>query len=102
MAIAGVYVAVLFAPFLAPNSPNQQNRDVPAAPPTRIYFVLESWSIPRPVVYRQIEKPIATGIYHEDRSIAFPVRFFTSGEPYTFAGLTFTTRLFGVESPASL
>jgi peptide/nickel transport system permease protein len=102
IAICAIYLLVVLAPFLAPYPPNQQQRDLPTAPPTQIHLFSPSGGVTWPFVYRQFEWPPASGAYHVDRSSPFPLRFFTIGEPYPFAGLTFTVRLFGVDEPASV
>jgi peptide/nickel transport system permease protein len=102
IAITCIYVAVLFAPFLAPYPPNEQNRDLPAAPPTPIRLLSLPGGFIHPVVYRQVEWPPASRAYHEDRSTPFPIHFFARTEPYRLAGLTFTTRFFAVDKPASI
>jgi len=68
-----LHAMVVFAGFLAPYDYAEQHRAFPYAPPTRVHFS------PRPFVYR------LTAAYEEDRSQAYPIRFFTSG------------RLFGVD-----
>lgn len=102
IAVASIYVAVLLAPFLAPYAPNEQHRDVPAAPPTPIHFLSGPGGFLQPIVYRQIESPPASGRYREDHSVAFPLRLFPRSGRYEMAGLTLTMRLFGVDKPASI
>ena len=71
IAVASIYIGVLLA-FLAPYAPNEQHRDVPAAPPTPIHFLPGPGGFRALVVYRQIEWPPASGRYREDPGVAFP------------------------------
>jgi peptide/nickel transport system permease protein len=102
LALAALHLAALFAGFLAPYAPTEQNRATPYAPPTRLHFVDESGRLHlRPFVYVSEEEGV-TGRYHEDRSRPFPLRFLVrvGGEAGDLqeGGL----RLIGVEDPARL
>jgi peptide/nickel transport system permease protein len=101
-AIFCIYAAVLLAPFLSPYAPNQQNRYAPTTPPTRIHLIPTRSGLPRPAVYRHIQRPVASTVYDEDRSAPFPVRFFVQCEPYRIAGMTLNRHLFGVDEPARI
>jgi peptide/nickel transport system permease protein len=100
--IGAIYLSVFAAPFLAPYSPNEQQRGLPTAPPTQVHVLSSAGGITWPYVYRQFEWPQGSRTYEVDRTFAFPLQFFNRGEPYKFAGLTFTTHLFGVDKPASI
>ncbi len=99
--LGALHAAAVFAPFLAPYDPDAQHRILPFAPPTRIHLVDATGRIHlRPFVYAT--GSTATGVYSEDTSAAYPVRFFTrrpgdSGEPPA-AG----RRLIGVDEPGHL
>lgn len=94
--LAVVYVCVLLAGFIAPYSPVDQNRTAAFSPPTRVHFT----GI-RPFVYRLVPRPDNPEEYEEDRSRAYPVRFFVPGAPYQLAGAVHAERhLFGVDGPA--
>ena len=88
--LGAVHLAALGAGALAPYSPTEQNRSLPYAPPTRLRFVDgEGRFHARPFVYRLVEREGAEGVYEEDTSRPYPVRFFVGG-------------LFGVEEPARI
>jgi len=88
LAIAVLVVShglVLLAGFFAPYDPGSQNRDLPFAPPTRIHFIDAQKKLHlRPFVYLRRANA-------EDRSTAYPVRFFVS-----------RWHLFGADEPAKL
>jgi peptide/nickel transport system permease protein len=100
--LAGVHLAALFAGFLSPYAPREQNRLFPFAPPTKVRFVGADGEFHlRPFVYALSEDEGAPGAYVEDRTRAFPLRFLVPGAPYRLAGLVpARVRLFGVEEPA--
>lgn len=104
LALASLHAAVLCAGFIAPYPFAEQDRGLPFAPPTRLHFVDGQGGFHlRPFVYRLTERPGAFGVYDEDLSRTYPVRFFVEGTPYTVAGLiTAHRRLFGVEEPARI
>jgi peptide/nickel transport system permease protein len=78
--LVAVHAAALFAGFVAPYDYDDQHRDFPYAPPSRIH--LQGL---RPVVYGLTADP--GGSYGIDRSRIYPIRFFVNG------------RLFGVRQP---
>jgi len=91
---------LLFAGFIAPCSPAEQNRLLPYAPPTHLHLrAADGWCV-RPFVYRTT--PGSDG-YEEDRSQTFPVRFLVHGPSYKVLGLIPSTwHLFGVDGSAQL
>jgi len=89
LALVALHALVLLAPFVAPYDPLLQNRLLPFAPPSRLRFVDAQGRLQlRPFVYSQVERPDTPHVYEEDRSQAYPLRFFVQG------------RLFGVDEPA--
>jgi peptide/nickel transport system permease protein len=103
-ALVAIHLAVLCAGFLAPYAPTSQDRQLPFAPPTRLRFV-DDQGRPhlRPFVYALVAQEGVFGAYREDRSHAYPVRFFTIGASYRIAGLVpARIHLLGVEEPARL
>jgi len=98
-----VYASIPFAGFIAPYSPDEQNRSVPFTAPTRWHFIEASGRVRlRPFVYRLVNRPGTFDEYDEDRSRAVPVRFFVLGARYSIAGLRGDRHLFGVEEPAKI
>src|SRR5207247_1360560 len=80
----------------------EQNRALPYAPPTRLRFVDDERRLHlRPFVYRLVEREGAGGVYDEDRSRPYPVRFLVRASEALGAS-TGPLRLFGVEEPARI
>jgi len=77
-----VHATVLLASLLAPYPYDEQHRDFPFAPPTRIH-----WRDHRPSVYLSV-LDLSSGTYRDDIRQPYHVQFLTGG------------RLFGVERPA--
>jgi peptide/nickel transport system permease protein len=99
-----LYAAVLLAGPIAPYAPNQQNRNTPFAPPTRLHFIETNGQFhPRPFIYALVGRPGRFDEYDEDRDRRYPISFLVHGTPYTVAGVFGADRhLFGVDSPATL
>jgi peptide/nickel transport system permease protein len=99
-----LYASVLLAGLIAPYAPNEQNRTVPFAPPTRLHFIDTTGQFHvRPFVYPLVLRPGAFDEYDEDRSHRYPLRFLIHGAPYTIAAIPGGDRhLFGVEEPAKI
>jgi len=97
--LAILYAAVLFAGVIAPYAPDAQKRTVPFAPPTRLHFIESTGRMHlRPFIYPLVSRPGQFGVYDEDRTDRYPVRFLVRGAPYRIAGLFAGDRhLFGVE-----
>jgi peptide/nickel transport system permease protein len=97
-----LHVVVLFAGFFAPYSPDRQNRDVAFASPTCLRFIDSDGQLHlRPFVYPL--RSGASGLYEEDHSKTYPVRFLVSGERYQVAGLwSSELHLFGVDEPGAI
>jgi len=104
LGVLGVlYASVLLAGLVTPYAPNEQNRNVPFAPPTRLHFTETTGQLHlRPFVYRLKSRPGNFDEYDEDRSRRYPVRFLTRGARYTIAGVGADRHLFGVEEPAKV
>jgi len=102
--LAGLHGVVLGAGFFAPYDAAAQNRELPFAPPMRLHFLDERGNFHlRPFVYPGLPRTASYTGYQEDRSRAFPVRFFVTGAPYSVARL-FRARLhlFGADPPAKV
>jgi peptide/nickel transport system permease protein len=98
--LALLYAAALGAGFLAPYGYEEQDRELSYAPPVRPRLVDAGGRLHvRPFIYRWVETPGSPGLYVEDRSRTFPVRFLVPAPP----GVTGArVRLFGVDAPARL
>ncbi|MBB6099579.1 peptide/nickel transport system permease protein [Deinobacterium chartae] len=94
-----LYLAALFADFLAPYPEIHGFRNFSYAPPTQIHFQDEQGRWTRPFVYGfQIGRDPNTfqKILIEDKSKKFPLYFFVRGEPYKLFGfIPADIRLFG-------
>mgnify|MGYP000913360174 CR=1 FL=1 len=104
LAVAGavvliiLYLAAIFAPFLSPHDPYQQNTKYREAPPQKIHFRTEKGFSWRPYTY-----PLKSAMdmetfemkYAEDRTKPTPIYFFVKGYEYSFLGFQSTLHLFG-------
>jgi peptide/nickel transport system permease protein len=98
--LAGLHAVVLFAGFFSPYDANEQDRDLPYAPPTRLHFSGSSGFHFLPFAYAVV--PNDNG-YREDRTREYPLRFFVKGSSYSLLGIFQSDRhLFGVDSPARI
>src|SRR5690348_9575153 len=102
--LAAVHLVVVFAGFFAPYGFQTQERFHPFAPPTKLHFVdaqgkFHWW----PFIYANHRREDDPTEYEEDRSVEYPLRLFTHGDPYTLLGI-FHARLhlFGVNEHAHL
>jgi len=90
LALVVVYLAAIFAGFLAPYDPSAQSRDFAFVPPAGLHWIDMSGAVHlRPFVYQE-GRP-------------YPLRFFVRGAPYRIARLFSSQRhLLGVDAPAAL
>jgi len=97
--LGAFYLMALFAPFLAPYSQEEMDRDRFFHPPQSLHWVDADgrfhWT---PFIH-----PMEAGagfVYEENTSVRVPVRLFAKGDPYRLFGLIPTDRhLFGVDPP---
>lgn len=100
IAWGALHAVVLFAGFIAPYSPANQNRAFAYSPPSRIHFYDTSGSHRRPFVYAP-----ASDIdgYHDDLGHTWAVRFLCHGDKYKLLGFIPTdVHLFGVDAPGRI
>jgi peptide/nickel transport system permease protein len=91
-ALAVSHGLVLLAGFFAPYDSASPGRELPFAPPTGIHFIDSQGKLHlRPFVYLWKADAGSDGGYREDRSVAYPVRFFVPGP-----------HLFGTDRPAKI
>src|SRR5258705_3568055 len=89
-ALVVVYLAAVFAGFLAPYDPSTQSRDLAFVPPTGLHWL----DMSAPIHLRPF-------VYEDGRS--YPLRFFVKGAPYRVGRFCQSDRhLFGVDEPAML
>ena len=98
-----LYVAALFAGFIAPHGPFTRNNDYINAPPTPLRFVSQEGLHLRPFVYAvrgEVDMESLRRRYAEDTSRRYPISLFVRGEPYRLWGVIETDlHLFGVAAP---
>jgi peptide/nickel transport system permease protein len=101
--LALLHLGALGAGFLAPYGFDEQDREHSYAPPVRLRFRDREGRLHlRPFLYIGVEKAGAPGLYVEDRSRVFPVRFFVQTTPAPPGRGGARVRLFGVDSPARI
>ena len=96
-----MYLAIIFADFLAPYPPEAIDTNNQWSAPSSIGFANGG-----PVVYgttQKLDEKTFAWVYTTDYSNPYPVRFFTRGYPYKFLGIIPTNvHLFGVDDPAKI
>ena len=100
-----LYLASLFAGFLAPYQYDNAAHDLPFHPPmiSRLHIFDEQGGLRRPFVYGITVEDVQLKTYREDTSVRYPVRFFARGDEYRLFGLLRCDRhLFTVEQPGRL
>ena len=98
--LAVLHAIVLFAGFVAPYDPQEQNRDLAYVPPVKVHFSGASGSHIRPFVYAVVSD--AEGP-RDDLTREYPLHLFVRGSSYSILGLFRSDlHLLGVDSPARL
>ncbi len=99
-----LYFGALFAPFLSPYHPHEQDLIDFYHPPTSLHFVdREGGFSLRPFVYRYEMIDLDSGRYEPVEDKKYLVKFFVRGYEYNLFGLIpCDIHLFGVEKPASI
>ena len=105
MILGVLYVVAIFCDFFTPYPPEQLIGDAGHHPPSRIRL-FHGGRLVGPYVYgisSEVDAQAFVKVYTEDRSVRYPIRFFSRGAEYRLLGL-FTTRvrLFGVEPPGAV
>jgi peptide/nickel transport system permease protein len=107
LAAAGLVILLLFAAialfaeFIAPYSPDYQDRDKPSAPRTPVRWVNASGDLSvRPFIYAaELSDPL-TLTYRENTAITVPIGFLVRGEKYRLLGIIESDlHLFGTHQP---
>ncbi|MBC7474066.1 MAG: ABC transporter permease [Candidatus Sericytochromatia bacterium] len=103
--LAVMYFSILFAEFLAPYGEASADRAKPYASPSRIHFMHQGKFI-GPFIYDYKEEFDNTNLTNKkvyNLDMAYPIRFFSHGEPYKLVGLIPSDiHLFTVEAPARM
>ena len=99
------YLTAVFCDFFSPYPPDQLIGDAGHHPPSRIRLFHEKRLV-RPFVYgiaSEVDQEAFIRVFTEDRSVRYPLRFFTTGAEYRLLGLfPSRVRLFGVEAPGAV
>lgn len=100
--VVGLYLAVVFADFLAPYATNRMNESYVNAPPMRVHFTDEN-GLTRPYVYgytNVVDPKTFQRTFAPDPSAKHYVHLLIRGDEYRLFGLLpMRIRLFGVEEP---
>src|SRR5260221_6537376 len=110
LAIAGGLVLALFyllailAPFVAPYSQEEMDRQRYFHPPHRLHWIGADGRLHlRPFVLETRLGDPGAFRYDEVPAREYPIRFFVAGAPFTIAGIIpGSTHLFGVDAPGRL
>ena len=89
LALAALYLAALFSPFLSPHDPMQRSLAYKEAPP-QVVRVFAEGRLRRPFVYplvSELDRETYENVYQEDRTQRYPVRLFVRGFSYRLFGL---------------
>lgn len=101
-----LYLAILFAPFIAPYSQVYSVRSLSYAPPSKVFTVTSDYKLSRPYTYNYVREfnPETYSIdYKLDRSHKYYLKFFVRGETYKFLGIIPCSRhLLGVDKGGEL
>lgn len=104
-ALGCLYLAAIFADFLAPYSYQNEERTYSYCEPTKVHFKDEEGNWRKPFVYgvtisfNQYHKRI----YEVNHKEKYPLHFFVEGDTYKFLGLIpASLRLFGVKAPGRI
>jgi peptide/nickel transport system permease protein len=106
LAVAGAvvllafYGAALFAPFIAPYSMVEQDRERFFQPPATVHVRDAAGGWRAPFIHRAYLADSLRTVYAEDETVMLPIRLFARGAPYKLLGLIPADRhLFGVDAP---
>jgi peptide/nickel transport system permease protein len=100
MCLVLAHLLVLFAGFVATDTPEEQHRMLIFVPPIRIHFFDENHKFHwRPFVYPLVLKPGTFNQYEEAKTHACPISLFRIGPSYKLLGILPARRHFLVTSP---
>ncbi len=95
-----LYLLALCAPFVAPYSQEDMDRQRYFHPPQQVHWIGANGFSLRPFVHPTTLVDPGTFAYAEDESREFPIRLFVRGDRYTLLGAVETNlHLFGVDEP---
>lgn len=85
-----IYLALIFADFLAPYTKDFSDRSMAYVPPSVVFTIDENGKFSRPYTYnyiREFDQQNLEMIYKLDRSQKHYLKFFSQGQSYKFLGL---------------
>lgn len=85
-----IYLALLFADFLAPYTKDFSDRSMAYVPPSKVFTIDENGKISKPYTYnytREFDSENLQMIYKLDRSQKHYLKFFSQGQNYKFLGI---------------
>ena len=96
-----LYLAALFAPFIAPYSKAERFKDYQIVPPTKIHFVTKEGNISRPFIYLieiRLNKETYKYEHIEIETQPLKIEFFVEAQPYKlFSIIPMKRKLFGIQ-----
>jgi len=100
--LAVLYLAAVFAPFLAPYSETRSNRQKYFHPPVKVHFFDENGKLTWPYVYNYRLVDVGRRIYEPITDTKYPVKFFVrTSDTYKLFGIfESNVHLYGVDGPA--
>jgi len=102
--LAALHLIIACAGFFATYNPEEQNRELPFAPPMRLrFFDGQGYLHARPFAYPLRLREGSFDEYEEDRAVKLPLHFFVSGARYRLFGfLPMRLHLIGAEAQVHL
>jgi peptide/nickel transport system permease protein len=100
--LIALYLAAVFAGFIAPYKYDDADHDLPFHPPmiARLHFFDEQGKLVRPFVYGIAPVAGEHAVYSEDHTKKYPLRLFVKGSRYHILWLIRSdVHLFGVDGP---
>ena len=85
-----IYLALIFADFIAPYSKDFSDRSMAYVPPSVIFTIDENGKLSKPYTYnylREFDQENLKMVYKLDRSQKYYLKFFSQGQSYKFLGL---------------
>ncbi|MBO7671910.1 ABC transporter permease [bacterium] len=84
--LAVIYLAILFAPIIAPYSKDYSDRSLAYVPPSKIFTIDENGHFSKPYTYNYVRKFDENNfnVYNIDRSQKHYLKFFSTGEDGKF------------------
>ena len=104
--LAGLYIFIIFADFIAPYTENYSDKTLSYQPPSKIFVIDEKGHLSLPYTYnyvRSFDTETMQMNYNLDKSQKYYIKLFVKGEPHKILGFIPADRhLFGVENGGNL